>query len=177
MQNLENQIKIKLTEFHKIRIEQIDNFDYSNLVWKMKQENGMSEDYINKGIENLKRYYVVALLDPLNEHAVSELVDPFWHTHILFTKEYNKFCKDIFKGYIHHTPLNQSDASEVEKVSKLYEYTIETYNNIFYEVDKKWWPKLGENAELKTIVRPVCLHMLIHDHKIQENALFQKNIC
>jgi len=170
MKNLEKQIKLDLSEFHKEKINQIDNFDYSNLVWKLRQENGMSDEHITEGIENLKRYYVVALFDPLNEHAVSELVDPFWHTHILFTKEYISFCSNIFNGYIHHSPLNQQNNKEVSEVSELYNYTIEIYDKIFHHVDENWWPRLNNNS---LAVNLVCRHMLQHDSLIKDNALFK----
>lgn len=170
--SLLSQIKLNLTDFHKKKIELIDNFDYSNVVWKVRQESSLSKDYIMQGINNLKRYYVVALLDPLNEHAVSDLVDPFWHTHILFTKEYVNFCNEIFQGYIHHTPLNQSHHAEVKKVENLYGYTIDTYNKIFHTVDQNWWPELGFDNDLKVNMRPICTHYLIKDTEIMKNALF-----
>ena len=34
----------------------------------------------------------------------SPLVDLVWHEHILATKEYMKFCDEVFGAYLHHTP-------------------------------------------------------------------------
>ena len=30
--------------------------------------------------------------------------DEFWHNHILFTREYTKFCNKLFGTFLHHSP-------------------------------------------------------------------------
>lgn len=102
-----NTIKISLSPLHIEKIKLIDNFDFSKTAKKVDRDtHGLTSKYLAEGIENLKRYYVVALLDPLNEHAVSRYVDPFWHAHVLHTKEYIEFCSTVFDQYIQHQPLD-----------------------------------------------------------------------
>ena len=36
--------------------------------------------------------------------AHSPLVDEAWHAHILCTKDYRKFCDDVFGEFLDHTP-------------------------------------------------------------------------
>ena len=126
------------------------------------------------GIENLKRYYVVALLDPLNEHAVSRYVDPFWHAHILHTKEYIMFCDTIFKQYIHHQPLDFGNPDEVREIAMLYDYTKNIYQKIFSSINSQWWPDVSQAGFGHTIGPVVCRHMLIHDESIRNKALFSR---
>jgi hypothetical protein len=117
-------------------------------------------------------YYIVALLDPLNEHAVSRLVDPFWHAHILHTEEYINFCDLIFKQYIQHKPLDEDDKIEVDLISNLYYHTLDVYNKIFKKVDSEWWPDVRTQNQ-GGIQRPqVCRHMYIYDAEIRSQALF-----
>ena len=79
---------VSLNNYHHTRLIQIDTFDYEPVKRKVSPDEGVVETaQLAQGIENLKRYYAVALLDPLNLHAVSEQVDPFWHSHVLFTSE------------------------------------------------------------------------------------------
>lgn len=138
-------IKIELAPIHKEKIELIDDFDFSKTAKKVAVDTGINDkSYLDDGVENLKRYYVVALLDPLNKHAVSETVDPFWHAHILHTRDYIKFCEDIFGQYVQHEPLDLDDTAETEEVADLYEYTVDIYEKIFKSVDYNWWPKLGD---------------------------------
>lgn len=37
----------------------------------------------------------------------TERVDKGWHAFILFTRDYEKFCKEFFGHFIHHTPLEE----------------------------------------------------------------------
>jgi hypothetical protein len=39
----------------------------------------------------------------------SNLIDMFWHTHILDTKSYLQYCQDKFKKIIHHNPADSFD--------------------------------------------------------------------
>lgn len=162
-------IKLPISDFHAQKVRMIDEFDYSNLRWKVKEELGeiATEEYLDKGIENLKKYYAVALIDPINQHAVSEEVDPFWHTHILFTREYVKFCDSIFNQFIHHEPLDRKDPEEVTRVTDLYDYTIDVYNKIFRDNDKFWWPD-STSASFQAI----CYHNSLYDPEILENGMF-----
>lgn len=129
------------TENHKKILTLIDMHDFSRVRQRVSKEQGITDKKIlDEGIDNLKRYYAVAFLDPLNEHAVSKPVDPFWHTHILFTKEYTQFCIDVVNAYMHHEPLDESDSAEVERVKNLYEYTRLIYSKMFKSTSDSWWP-------------------------------------
>jgi hypothetical protein len=49
--------------------------------------------------------------EPINL-AISQslkLVDEMWHTFILFTSEYHKFCEAHFGHYIHHDPTTRAE--------------------------------------------------------------------
>jgi hypothetical protein len=37
------------------------------------------------------------------------IVDEMWHTFLLFTPEYTKFCKRYFGHYLHHLPTTHAD--------------------------------------------------------------------
>ena len=167
-------IKLDLSPFHLERLRLIDTFDYSPALQKVSRDKGgLTPAYLRQGELALKQYYAVALLDPLNEHAVSKLVDPFWHCHVLFTKEYVRFCGTIFGGYIHHAPLDPSDENEVSSVGKLYDYTLKTYKKIFKQIDPEWWPEVAKN-DPQFAIQIVCKHMLVQDADIVANALFKR---
>lgn len=166
--SLLDNIKVKLSPFHQEKVRMIDRFDYGDIQKKVSRDlNGVAEPYLKTGIENLKLYYVVALLDPLNRHAVSKCVDPFWHAHVLFTRSYRDFCRGIFGHYIHHEPLDPDDKRMVRHVARLYRYTLTIYAKMFKKVEATWWPKLDGAAH-----GPICYHMPLHDKEIMENAVF-----
>jgi len=156
--------------YHRVRLMQIDTFDYEAVKRKVARDEHLPGPALNEGIENLKRYYAVALLDPLNLHAVSKEVDPFWHSHVLFTSQYQGFCQKIFGQFVHHQPLDPDDKRQVEFVTQLYGYTLDTYKKLFKEVDPKWWPKSSVRA-----FGPVCLHQEIQNPEIRAIALFPRH--
>ena len=171
-------IKIQLDPMHINKINQIDDFDFSKTLKKVNADlGGLTAKYLQEGIENLKRYYVVALLDPLNEHAVSRLVDPFWHAHILHTKDYEFFCQSIFGQYIHHQPLDFDDLTAFQEVTSLYSYTLKIYSKIFHSFNSDWWPAIDDKASGSPINGPVvCQHMFISTEEIRAKSLFAQQL-
>lgn len=166
-------IKVQLNAFHLKKLMAIDEFDFSKVSEKTQQDllsegTKVEHAYFEKGILALKQYYAVALFDPKNMHAVSNVVDPFWHNHILFTKDYVEFCDQIYGHYVHHTPLNKSDDAAVRKVQTLYEYTLDIYSKLFNRIDAFFWPPVAKD-------NLVCTHMEIISPEVRENSLFPVN--
>jgi len=50
----------------------------------------------------LKQFFALAFLDPGHFHTPSLDVDRVWHSMILQTPWYCKFCSRLFRGYFHH---------------------------------------------------------------------------
>ncbi len=165
-------IKPKMSEFHIKQLNLIEHFDYSKIIKQVSKDfNGcLTKAYLMEGIENLKKYYAVALLDPLNEHAVSKHVDPFWHAHIIHTEEYIDFCESVFEQYIQHEPLDEADKAQVAHVAGLYDYTMKIYHQLFKHTDSNWWPERYGALDSQGPI--VCKHMLIQNDVIRTNALF-----
>ncbi len=109
-----------------------------------------SSDYLQRGILGLKQYYAVAILDPLNMHAVSIPVDDFWHSHVLFTQNYEAFCRATAGYFMHHEPLEQDNTPEVANVKRLYQYTLKCFDHLFWHVDAQMWPKAASEGVICT---------------------------
>ena len=166
--SLVDQLRKPPSAFHRERLNVIDGCDFGPVSRRIAdEETHIPRDRIQDGINNLKRYYAVALLDPLNPHAVSEAVDPFWHTHVLFTRPYIEFCIAAVGQYIHHEPLDQHDKDKVEHVARLYDHTRDVYEKLFTAVDDSWWPARNGRAH-----EVVCLHQLLSQPDVVRNALF-----
>lgn len=138
-------ISNRITIDQRRRLEYIDSEDYSLVMEKTQDDlsgKGMvvDRDYLEQGIYALKQYYAVALLDPANAHAVTVPIDPFWHSHILFTREYRIFCEAVVGEYMEHIPLDKTSKSKVENVKQLYNYTLKILPKLFSDINKKFWP-------------------------------------
>lgn len=139
-------------------LNRIDAEDCDLIIYLTKKElsrRGQShpKEYYEAGCTALKQYYALTVFDPLNMHAISDTLDPFWHSHILDTVSYDLLGKDI-KGFMHHDPLNHLDIIKVAAVKKIYGYTRKVLSDIFGEenLDDRFHP-----AKMTT-ARMVCLH-------------------
>ncbi len=160
----------QVTPFHVALLQFIDAADFSGVRRKVAEElreRNISpiEEYLDEGILALKQYYAIAILDPRNKHAVSAAVDPFWHAHILHTKEYVDFCERLVGGYIHHTPLNHQRHDEVELVGQLYRYTSTCYRQFFSYVNLSFFPTDLPRHRL------VCLHQQVRSEEVLLHGL------
>lgn len=64
--------------------------------------------HLKKGEVDIVFEHVITFMTLASEgkkpYLTSYIVDEAWHTFILFTSEYVKFCQDVFGKYIHHSP-------------------------------------------------------------------------
>jgi len=150
-------VSMPVSSFQRERLAAIDLEDFDPVIRKVREEYAkvgvaLSDEDAAEGILALKQYYAVALLDPLNRHAVSDAIDPFWHAHILHTKQYHAFCHQVFGEYVHHEPLDHANAHKVREVEALYAYTVSVYALMFRYVSPSYFPSTMPTA------RMVCLH-------------------
>lgn len=61
-------------------------------------------------IDRLAPYYLATLTHMHAGHAtpVFEIIDAFWHAHILCTRDYADFCRKRFGRFIHHERIDAS---------------------------------------------------------------------
>ena len=173
MQALEKTIRVDLSAFHLARVRRIDREDFVPIKKKYMREcvaagQSVSEDHADRGILALKQYYAAGLLDPYNSHAISDEVDPLWHTHILFSEQYVRFCNDVVGAYIHHIPLDQDYELGVKNVDTLYNYTREVVTTLFTEVDDRLWPRIMPKERL------ICFYK--GNRKIYADDIYQHAI-
>lgn len=91
---------------------------------------------------SLKQYYAMPIIfEDKKEMAVSSIVDPYWHTHLLDTKSYRGFCDRVYGHFMDHVPMDDTNAGDVERVTKLYAETREMMDRAFGEsVSEKAFP-------------------------------------
>jgi hypothetical protein len=88
-------------------------------------------------------------------------LDPFWHTHLLFSHDYGLLHKVLGQS-IHHQPLLYTDQRNVHFVEELYGYPIGLQPQIFHTVSPKWWQRPRPH-EAEEPHRFICYHMEIVD--------------
>lgn len=168
------EVRAKLHEDIIKRMNLIDNEDFSLVAYKTKLElskRGVdaSDEHITNLIFALKQYYAVALLDPLNSHAVSVVVDDPWHMHILDTKAYEKFCANVYGHTLPHVHLNYGDLDRVAQIRTLYGYTVDMLGKMFKHVSAEMYPSPELQPDTKVLV---CLHYEVQNVVVRSHATF-----
>lgn len=98
---------IGLNKAKNRRREYIQAYEYPPvLVEKLKQKYPHLSDYqADLVMQGLKQYFLICNDAGRTMVAMpSQAVDVVWHEFILFTKAYQKFCRQAFGRFLHHTP-------------------------------------------------------------------------
>jgi len=74
-------------------------------------------------------------------HEEMREIDDMWHTFLLFTEDYQRFCADNFGHFIHHHPFNDRDKISINEryELELNRYLSYIYDQLGSEVLKKWF--------------------------------------
>lgn len=102
----------------------LDVMAYSNLsvVYRLVKKDGYSSDEASAIFDDVKRFLYLAgtTTQPI---APTKRIDDGWHTFILHTLDYTKFCDQFFGRYIHHLPnppgVPKGDSSMLRRTREL----------------------------------------------------------
>ncbi|MFT6036401.1 MAG: hypothetical protein ACI9XJ_001983, partial [Marivirga sp.] len=83
------------------------------------------------------------------------IIDEMWHNFILHTKQYQRYCMDKFKRFIHHEPTPSADKAkyqealasnpslEIQKWKEKYQKQLSyIYDNLGPETVIKWYEEI-----------------------------------
>lgn len=119
-------------------------FDWNlrNVKNRMKKDNpSLDEDYLLALEIEYKRYISLLIYYPNSRRPISAAVDEMWHTHLLFTKDYNRFSEAVIGKFIHHCPSEGRE--QVENMKPRYMVnTIAEYESVYGKASSDFWPKL-----------------------------------
>ena len=91
------------------------------------------------GVEG-KRFLVLCAMNA-QPYAVGGEVDSFWHTFVLFTVRYAKFCQAVAGHFIHHIPGDDM-TDDAATARARYAATLRDYQLAFGQApDPSIWPR------------------------------------
>jgi hypothetical protein len=92
---------------HKKRLRFINAFEFSVSI-KQKVSNKyphLSNTQIDRVFDSLRSFFLISYKAKRKPVAMpSQVVDVAWHEFILFTKQYETFCKRAMGRFLHNTP-------------------------------------------------------------------------
>ncbi len=140
-------------------LTQLQAYDFTHVARKCKEEypNLDLDELLTEGIEELRRYYALRLIYGDQYHVgVPVKLDPMVHIHVLYTKEYRKFCAYFFEEFFEHWPCDRTSQEHMEWLGDLYKETCKRYDDTFSN-RSPWWPDLvGSNFVADTCCGCSC---------------------
>ena len=81
----------------------------------------------------LRQFFVAYLMSGRKYVAMpSQIADDLWHEFILYTRDYEEFCKKAFGGFLHHTPavaLKEGQKKDNEGLRRVWWFVCK-YENV-----------------------------------------------
>lgn len=125
------------------------NYDFDShklvdmpFISKLMNQNMWSEEFAEEVILEYKKF--IYLICTFGKAAPSYFIDQVWHLHILYTKDYEAFCKKFNGEFIHHNPDRYFGTSD-----DLFKKTLLNYQKSFNKYPPEHIWKAGGN--FKTI--------------------------
>lgn len=116
--------------------QKISNFDIDDPLAKLPfsaclaHEMGWSFEFTQLAICEYKKFMLLCSQMP-GQTVPSTHVDTVWHMHLLYTRNYQRFCHEaIGCEFIHHQPASGDDEEALEFKS-LYRETLQRYLTYF----------------------------------------------
>lgn len=89
-------------------LESVMTYHHPGLILRLQDKMKLSREEAEELFADMKRFLFLAatVSEPL---APTERIDEAWHNFILFTKDYQWFCREHFGTFIHHIPVGPDD--------------------------------------------------------------------
>ena len=100
---------------------------------------------IDKVMPQYRSFFYLAAFTKEKLPVPSKAVDGIWHTAILYTIEYAKFCQYIAGNFIHHTPIDVPLTSEQieRRYNKLLSLSKEHFGDMLFDFDADYCSSCG----------------------------------
>ena len=109
---------------------QLMNYQHPGLLQRMEEKLQLDSKRVGELFQDMKRFLFLAgtMNKPL---APPEGIDEAWHNFILFTKDYEEFCRTHFGRFVHHVPVGPDDVASRD--GRILRETIEAARAVFGE--------------------------------------------
>lgn len=89
---------------------------------RFSKKYNLDNDISIEILEDAKKFLLLSANNPGKVFITPELfiIDQMWHTFILFTHDYHKFCIDNVGRYLHHQPSVSNKRIETSEDEQLY---------------------------------------------------------
>jgi hypothetical protein len=89
---------------------------------------------IDEAVLEYRKFMGLVLLGYGKLGMANPLVDEVWHTHILFTRDYSRFCGNVFGGFIHHNPITPTRPDDGSSTQRF----VDAYTQVYGDLAPVW---------------------------------------
>jgi hypothetical protein len=110
---------------------------------RYKENTRLPDDVLKEHEREIKRFLALSSINP-GAYGMRGPLDELWHTFIIFTSSYARFCMKLGGGFIHHLPEKPSDKKVVgDKAPKgSYLSFLKDYQRLIGEkAPAELWPR------------------------------------
>lgn len=97
------------------------------LIGKLMKEHNLSRKDAALVARGLRQFFVAYLMGKKKRVSMpSQIVDDLWHEFILYTREYDAFCRRAFGQFLHHSPatgLTDETTNANEGLRRVWRYS------------------------------------------------------
>ncbi len=116
-------------------LEKVQKIDFAPIFWKLKNPlkgEGMSDEELRSGCLQYQQWLALQMAFPEEHTPPSEIIDVFWHAHILDTSKYAEDCKEVFGFFLHHFPYTGWQGEEAKQAHDVkFELTKQLFEQYF----------------------------------------------
>jgi hypothetical protein len=124
-------------------------YDMSDVMERYAEKTRLPPNVLKEHEREIKRFLALSAANP-GKYGMRGPLDELWHTFIIFTSSYARFCHLLGGGFIHHRPEPPKKKGKKvpnSKAPKINSYTnfLEDYRKVFNEAPPAHlWPgRLG----------------------------------
>ncbi len=125
----------------KAKYETVMAYRFDPLIYRMVDKHGWDEAVACEVFEEFKRY---AWLCATTGEALAptKIIDEMWHNFILFTEDYQEFCRVTLGRFFHHRPTRRGQIHGEDNGESATQKTTRMATEAFGTLSKYWmFPK------------------------------------
>lgn len=121
-------------------------YPMARIVDRYRRDQGVSAEVAALHERELRRYLYIAACHPGGRWPMVALIDDLWHTFLIYTRDYQRFCDALGVPFLHHEPTDSTPDSAVQQDA--YARFLAYYRAEFGDPPKAIWPdRIGEGCD------------------------------
>jgi hypothetical protein len=97
---------------------------------KLARKLGWSSSFASRAIEEYRKFVYLGVVSDFSV-TPPKVIDQVWHEHILFSRAYREFCRDVLQHDFDHNPELLPSDQQIERYEAQYHATLDLYRTEF----------------------------------------------